>query len=122
MLTFVVGAHPEVFQQVKAKDDEDVHQLLVDKAGSVVDSQVLAMDVLYPKTIIKPKKPGPKMSQEDKALSHNMCAMMIGNTGLPVNVVNDVVFQRWVHSINPEVLRTSICLKYIYMVTLYCQH
>ena len=92
-----------MFEQVKAKDDEDRHQMLVDKAGSVVDSQTLAVDVLYPRNSNKPKKPGPKMSDKDKDDCNNMFAFMLGNTCLSVHVVENEIFRRWVHSINPEV-------------------
>ena len=97
------GAHPEVFEEVKSRDEEAVHQMLVDKTDSDVDSKVLAMDVLFPKSAKRPKKPGPKKSDEERDVSNNLLAIMFGQTCIPLIFVEDESVQRWVHSIDPEV-------------------
>ena len=97
------GAHPEVFEDVKSRDEEAVHQMLVDKTDSDVDSKVLAVDVMFPKSTKRPKKPGPKKSDEERDVSNNLLAIMFGQTCIPLIFVEDESVQRWVHSIDPEV-------------------
>ena len=98
-----IAAHPEVYDRVRTKDEESLHQVISNKAEDV-SSKRPASDVLYPlQQTRRPKKSGPKKSAEEKAMSDNLFAMMLGSNCFPVSMTECSNFQRWVHSLDPEV-------------------
>ena len=90
-----------MFQIVKAKDEEALANMILDRCDSTVDSRTLAMDLLYP--LPKRSKRFCSKTEDEKEVSMNLLAMAIGHNTIPVHIVEDPSFQRWVHSLDPEV-------------------